>query len=397
MNILIDKCILFLYGMLSLLFLEFNYRFVIACFLALIVSCFIYSCAEKENSPWIFVPLLLFSCLSTLVPELCLFLPLISYDYGREKKYLLIWSISILAIFLAFPESILVFYPLFGCGLSFLSKYRTETYLSLEQRYRKTRDDDTELQLLLKERNQTLLEKQNSEIYAATLRERNRIAREIHDNVGHMLTRAILMVGALRAVHLQNLSSAASPGCSDVQSLTPSSSSECSGTSEDSLTRSLSQLNDTLNQAMNSIRQSVHDLHDSSINLQESLENLIRDFTFCPVKLHYEMPLNLPRELKYSLISIAKEGLVNISKHSDATAASLIVLEHPAFYQFILEDNGHTVPQNTPEKEQDNAANRLYSNGIGLTNIQNRVTSLKGTMQIRTEKGFCIHITIPKA
>ena len=36
-----------------------------------------------------------------------------------------------------------------------------------------------------------LAEKQNSEIYAATLRERNRIAREIHDNVGHVLSRTI--------------------------------------------------------------------------------------------------------------------------------------------------------------------------------------------------------------
>lgn len=373
MNVLIDKCILFLYGMLSLLFIEFNYRFVIASFLALIISCFIYSYTEKACSHWLFVPLLLFSCLSTLAPELCLFLPLISYDYGREKKYFALWILSILAIFLAFPKSILIFYPLFGCSLSFLLKYRTETYLSLEQRYRKTRDDDTELQLLLKERNQTLLEKQNSEIYAATLRERNRIAREIHDNVGHMLTRAILMVGALRAVHR-----------------------------EDALARSLSQLNDTLNQAMDSIRRSVHDLHDSSVNLQESLETLIRGFTFCPVKLHYEMPLDLPRELKYSLISIAKEGLVNISKHSDATAASLIVLEHPAFYQFILEDNGHTMSRNnllsqsSPEAEWANDTNRLSRNGIGLTNMQNRVTSLNGTMQIHTEKGFCIHITIPK-
>ena len=57
------------------------------------------------------------------------------------------------------------------------------------------------------------------------MRERNRIAREIHDNVGHMLTRAILMVGALRTTH-----------------------------PEPDLAVSLSLLNDTLDQAMNSIR-----------------------------------------------------------------------------------------------------------------------------------------------
>lgn len=35
----------------------------------------------------------------------------------------------------------------------------------------------------------------------ATLNERNRIAREIHDNVGHLLSRSLLQVGALQVVN----------------------------------------------------------------------------------------------------------------------------------------------------------------------------------------------------
>ena len=50
----------------------------------------------------------------------------------------------------------------------------------------KLRDDSTEKNLLLEEKNHMLVEKQNYEIYTATLKERNRIAREIHDNVGHL-------------------------------------------------------------------------------------------------------------------------------------------------------------------------------------------------------------------
>ena len=42
---------------------------------------------------------------------------------------------------------------------------------------------------------------QDYEIYLATLKERNRIAREIHDNVGHMLTRSILQLGALSVIN----------------------------------------------------------------------------------------------------------------------------------------------------------------------------------------------------
>ena len=92
------------------------------------------------------------------------------------------------------------------------------------------RDTDTELKLVMEQRNRELLEKQDNEIYLATLRERNRIAREIHDNVGHMLSRSILQVGALATI--------------------------CK---EETIRQQLAGINDTLNQAMNSIRESVHD------------------------------------------------------------------------------------------------------------------------------------------
>lgn len=266
-----------------------------------------------------------------------------------------------LLIFLTFPQ---IVFLLFGCALAALLCLRSNRETVLLQKYRRTRDDDTELQLLLEERNRSLLEKQNTEIYTATLRERNRIAREIHDNVGHMLTRAILMVGALRTTH-----------------------------PEPDLAVSLSLLNDTLDQAMNSIRQSVHDLHDSSADLKESLELLIRDFTYCPVSLQYTMQPDIPRELRYSLISIAREALVNIARHSHATQAAITAIEHPGFYQFIIEDNGigGKVPPiadiNTPHTS---------SGGIGLSNIYTRVAAWNGYLQIQNEHGYRIHITIPK-
>ena len=74
---------------------------------------------------------------------------------------------------------------------------RTGRILYLEQEMIRLRDTSTELNLVLQEKNKNLMEKQDYEIYLATLRERNRIAREIHDNVGHMLSRSILQMGAL--------------------------------------------------------------------------------------------------------------------------------------------------------------------------------------------------------
>ena len=78
-----------------------------------------------------------------------------------------------------------------GCVIAGLFQYQTRRYDRLDEKFRRTRDDSVEKNLLLREKNQSILEKQDYEIYTATLRERNRIAREIHDNVGHMLSRSI--------------------------------------------------------------------------------------------------------------------------------------------------------------------------------------------------------------
>ena len=50
--------------------------------------------------------------------------------------------------------------------------------------------------------------------------------------------------------------------------------------------------------------------------------------------------------------------------------------------QLLIEDNG--------------TALSLSGSGIGLVNMKDRIQSLKGNIQIQTDKGFKIFITIPK-
>lgn len=199
-----------------------------------------------------------------------------------------------------------------------------------------------------------MIEKQNYEIYAATLKERNRIAREIHDHVGHMLSRAILLTGAMKTVFR-----------------------------DPSAKEPLSQLEDTLNTAMNNIRESVHDLHNEAVNLRETAENLVADFHYCPVSLEYDIDNPPPPQVRYCFIAILKEGLSNISAHSQADKAWVTIREHPAMYQLIIRDNGA-------------GGNFSPGKGIGLSNMQERVEALKGTIHFQENKGFQIFVTIPK-
>ena len=133
---------------------------------------------------------------------------------------------------------------------------------------------------------------------------------------------------------------------------------------------------------MNTIRNSVHDLHDDAIDLEEAVNSLLKDFTACTVSFEYDMGRDLSREIKYSFISITKEALSNVIKHSNATHVTIIMREHPALYQLLIEDNGTALSPS--------------GSGIGLVNMKDRIQSLKGNIQIQTDKGFKIFITIPK-
>lgn len=70
------------------------------------------------------------------------------------------------------------------CAWRLFTKKKLAT---LEEQMHKLMDDSQEVQNLLKEKNQMLLDNQTYHIRVATLSERNRIAREIHDCVGHLL------------------------------------------------------------------------------------------------------------------------------------------------------------------------------------------------------------------
>lgn len=346
------RLILILYCLCATFFINTDASFVIAFFLAFFLSCSAFYFRSKRYA--------LFICAAYLAgglffPSLLVFIPPVMFEVIFYTNYplLLLAAAGCFRFYNLFPSSLFLL-TVFGCLFSFLLACQSRTYEILIREYQKSRDDSTELNLLLRDRNKTLLEKQNYEIYTATLKERNRIAREIHDNVGHMLSRSILMVGAIKTVM-----------------------------KEEYLKTPLLQLDHTLNEAMDSVRKSVHDLHDDSIDLKETIESLISSFDSCHISFTCDMSRDVPREIKYTFISITKEALSNIMKHSNATQASITMREHPGLYQLIIKDNG-------------TKKSSAHESGIGLVNMQDRVSTLNGTIQFQSDEGFRIFITVPK-
>lgn len=242
---------------------------------------------------------------------------------------------------------------LFGIIISIYLAISTSEIISLRKEKLLIRDESEEIRQLMKQKSKFMREQQDSEITMATLRERNRIAREIHDNVGHLLSRSILQVGALRAVY-----------------------------KEEPMASSLSSLQDTLNESMTNVRNSVHDLHNESLDLCKSIKDLISENKKFNVNFDYDMSDFVPRKIKYCIISIITEAFQNANKHSGGNRIEIELREHPGLYQLVFSDNGQ--------------GKNITESGIGLHNMKSRVEELEGSIRISAENGFRIFISIPK-
>ena len=244
-------------------------------------------------------------------------------------------------------------------AFAIMLSYFTELLLGYKMKLHSMRDASMEHDMLMEQMNHQLIEKQNAQIYNATLKERNRIAREIHDNVGHMITRSILQVGAIGVIN-----------------------------TDEKLKAPISDLKSTLDTAMDSMRKSVHDLYDESVDLRQALAKLKPTDSAFAFSLEYDCEDDVSRDVKYAFIAIAKEAVNNAVKHSNGDEIRIIVREHPAFYQLEIMDNGTSVDERSLSGET--------GDGIGIKNIKERVAAIGGTMRIKADDGFRIFVTLMK-
>jgi signal transduction histidine kinase len=146
----------------------------------------------------------------------------------------------------------------------------------------------------------------------ATLQERNRIAREIHDSVGHALT--------AQSIQLENaalfLTEDAEKAALYLQKA-----------------RQLGK------EALQNVRQSVATLRNYPLqerSLKILLENLIQEFKRTTgIKIESEIALvsSLSGEMTTALYRVVQEALTNVSKHSEANQVVLST----RFHKFVAE------------------------------------------------------------
>lgn len=244
------------------------------------------------------------------------------------------------------------------CALAAALAVRTAQGEATRQRLYVLRDDLQEKVGELRASNARLLETQDHETRAAALSERTRIAREIHDTVGHLLTRLVLQTKALQLAHRD----------------------------EPAVVAELGGVNVTLNEALDSMRRSVHALSDEGEDLATSLNVLGSRCGIENVAVRCTLDREPPPAISRCLIAVAREALTNAARHGRADSARVVLAEYPVFWQITIGNDG-AAP----------APERLHNaSGMGLRSMRERIESLGGVLRITTSPRFTVFATLPK-
>ncbi|MBQ2983079.1 MAG: hypothetical protein IJD58_13335 [Lachnospiraceae bacterium] len=359
MTALIDRIIIFLLSILLLKVEQVDYLTVCLILVVIISICInIY----YENKIAVRVASIIYIAMCIAFPQFSCFMPIIVYECGKREYNIYVPFHMIMGIcgYLSYiqgeSEVVIIAKITLFMAIGYVFGVRSYKDEVKDNIIHNLQDEESYLRQSNRQKQDDLLRNQDFEIHAATLAERNRIAREIHDHVGHMISRALLQLGAIMAIN------------KDEKTKEP-----------------LMALKGSLDTAMNNIRESVHDIKDEALDLEYMINDIVKEYDNLNIELDYDMSKYAAKELKYCYVAIIKEALTNTVKHSNATKVQIVVREHPALYQLLIEDNG-TV---TDKKKND-------TTGIGLDNMRERVSAFKGNMLVTKETGFKIFISIPK-
>lgn len=194
----------------------------------------------------------------------------------------------------------------------------------------------------------------------ATTRERNRLAREIHDGVGHYLTVINVQVEAARTLL---------------------------DTDPQRSRQALDKVARLSRDALEDVRRSVGSLRSdkSSPPLTDTLQALVKDAEI-PVKVTVRgEPRQLSSASEHALFRAAQEGITNISKHASAKH-SWIELDFTSGdrTRLIVTDDGRG-----PSDQE--------TTGYGLRGMHERVELLGGEVRSgrRAAGGFELHVEVP--
>jgi signal transduction histidine kinase len=216
---------------------------------------------------------------------------------------------------------------------------------------------------LLAEQNQRLeTERLSREVQSlATELERTRIAREIHDSLGHTLTSLNIQLDIARKLHDRD----------------PEKSTE-----------SLELAKQLASQSLTDVRMAIQSIRDTSdFNFEKSLHGLLDDVkqrNGMEVDVKLDAP-DLPSSVAFQVFRVIQECLTNVQKHAEASEVKIELEQSGEKIRLVVSDNGVGMP--TEEQHS----------GFGIRGMRERIESMNGIVIITAQpnEGTNINVSIP--
>lgn len=195
----------------------------------------------------------------------------------------------------------------------------------------------------------------------ASLEERNRLARDLHDSVKQQVFASTMQIGAARTTIEQDPASAR---------------------------QHLDEAEQLSHQAQSELAALIRELQPVSLtgkNLAQALDELVDDWSRqndIDIEAVISGDISLPMEVKLAMFRVAQEGLSNIARHSEGTASLVELSQEAGRVRLSISDNG---------KGFDNMAGE--GRGRGLQNMHDRMEALGGNLDIESQPGKGTQIT----
>ena len=195
----------------------------------------------------------------------------------------------------------------------------------------------------------------------AETRERNRLAREIHDTLGHSLTGIITGIEA----------------CIMLMDIAPDATKE-----------QLRAIAEVARTGIIDVRHSVKALHPDaleSMDLENALRKLIDSTTRSTgVEITYRFDADLNhfnQDEEDVVYRVVQESITNAIRHGKASRIQIEITRKDADLHIVIRDNGMGCSEIKP--------------GFGLHHMKERVEMLGGDLEYRSGDGFEVHAVIP--
>ena len=209
-----------------------------------------------------------------------------------------------------------------------------------------------------------------------TLQERNRIARDIHDSLGH----------ALVALNIQIEASLALWQADPKQAIA-----------------SLREAKQLGSDALAAVRTSVSEIRADALQgqlLEQALDKLVKEFQqtsrIAPT-VEIDLSYPFPNEVNIAVYRIIQEGFTNICKYAQATQVRLSLKTTPEALQLQLKDNGGGFCQDFSRSAKP-ISDLSTGTGFGLKGMEERAAALGGQLAIKSgaNQGCQITASFPR-